>query len=80
MKHIGKGCLTGKVDIDGTEILDGDILTYPEHQYPYLVKWSDDEAGFLCESQNNFMLARVWCEMKIIGNMRDNPELMVVSK
>ena len=80
MKHIGKHGLTGKVDIDGTEILDGDILKYPEHPDPYAIKWSDEEAGFLCENSHNFMHACVWCEMKIIGNMRDNPELMVVSK
>lgn len=80
MKHIGKGGLTGKVDINETEILDGDILTYPEHSDPYCVKWSDDEAGFVCENSHNFMLACVWCEMKIIGNMCDNSELMEASE
>ena len=76
MKYIGKGGWTGKHDINGTEIEDGDILKYPEHQYPYCITWSDDLAGFACESSNNFMLATVWCKMEIIGNMRGNPELM----
>ena len=76
MKYIGKGGWTGKHDINGTEIEDGDILKYPEHQYPYCITWSDDLAGFACESSNNFMLATVWNKMKIIGNMRGNPELM----
>ena len=76
MKYIGKGGWTGKHDINGTEIEDGDILEYPEHQKPYCVVWSDDLAGFECESSDNFMLAVVWCKMKIIGNMRGNPELM----
>lgn len=78
MKHIGKCGRTGKVDINKTEILDGDILTYPEHPDPYAIKWSDDEAGFLCENSHNFMLACIWDKMKIIGNMRDNPELIEV--
>lgn len=76
MKYIGKGGWTGKHDINGTEIEDGDILEYPEHPKPYCVVWSDDLAGFECESPDNFMLATVWDKMKIIGNMRGNPELM----
>lgn len=76
MKYIGKGGWTGKYDINRTEIEDGDILKYPEHQEPYCVVWNDDLAGFECESSNNFMLATVWNKMKIIGNMRGNPELM----
>lgn len=74
--YIGKGSRTGKHDINGTEIYDGDILTYPEHDKPYCVTWCDDQAGFVCEHETNFMLASVWNEMKIIGNMRCNPELM----
>lgn len=80
MKHIGKGGLTGKVDINKTEILDGDILTYPEHPDPYVIRWSDGVAGFVCENSDNYMLACVWGKMKIIGNMRDNLELMAVSE
>ena len=76
MKYIGKGGWTGKHDITGTEIEDGDILEYPGHTKPYCVVWSDDLAGFECESSDNFMLATVWNKMKIIGNMRSNPELM----
>lgn len=80
MKHIGKGGLTGKVDINKTEIHDGDILTYPEHQEPYVIRWSDDVAGFVCESSDNFMLACVWDKMKIIGNIRDDLEFMEASE
>ena len=76
MKYVGKGGWTGKHDINGTEIEDGDILEYPEHPEPYCVVWNDDLAGFECESSDNFMLATVWDKMAIIGNMRDNPELM----
>ena len=76
MKYIGKGGWTGKHDINGTEIEDGDILEYPEHPDSYCAVWSDDLAGFECESSDNFMLATVWDKMKIIGNMRDTPELM----
>jgi len=66
MKHIGKHGRTGKVDINETEIEDGDILKYPEHPEPYAIRWSDDEAGFVCENSDNFMLACVWCKMEII--------------
>ena len=76
MKYIGKCGWTGKHDIDGTEIEDGDILEYPGRPEPFCVVWSDDLAGFECESSDNFMLATVWDKMKIIGNMRGNPELM----
>ena len=79
-KYVGKGGWTGKHDITRTKILDGDILTYPTHPEPYCIAWSDDEAGFECESSDNYMLACVWCKMKIIGNMRDNPELVGYTK
>ena len=78
--YVGKGGRTGKVDINETEILDGDILKYPGHPDPYCVVWSDDDAGFECESSDNYMLATVWNKMEIIGNMRDNPELMGYTK
>jgi len=86
-KYVGKGGWTGKHDINGTKISDGDIMKFddPEHnshphKEPYCVTWSDDEAGFECESSDNYMLACVWCKMEIIGNMRNNPELMGYTK
>ena len=83
MQVIGKGGRTGKQDIEGTEIQDGDVMLYSEdvekypfHTDPYCVKWNDVIAGFECESKDNYMLAAAWHKMKIIGNMRTNPELM----
>lgn len=77
---IGKGGRTGKCDIDGTEIYDGDILKYPNHAEPYHIMWSDDSSGFVCENTTNFMLSCIWHEMKIVENMRNNPELMGYKK
>ena len=74
--HIGKGGDTGKHDINSIKIHDGDILKHPEHDDPYVIMWNDDEAGFVCENSTNFMLAAVWNQMKIVGNMRCNPELV----
>ena len=80
------GEFTGKHDVDGTKILDGDILEYcnikkyPHHPNPYLVEWDDDAAGFKCENADNYMLASVWSEMRIIGNRFENPELAEVCK
>lgn len=85
-KHIGKNGLTGKVDIDGTEILDGDLLEYcdlekyPYHPNPYLVEWDDEAAGFKCETLDNYMLAAAWGQMRIVGNRFDNPELAEACK
>lgn len=81
-EHIGKGGRTGKQDRNGAEIHDGRILKYIDtekyqhHDEPYLVQWDNNDAGFTCESPTNFMLACVWNQMEIIGNIRDNPELM----
>ena len=86
MKHIGKYGLTGKVDIDGTEIVDGDILEHCNHEknphppHLYLVEWDNDDAGFKCENGSNYMLACVWCEMRVVGNRCSNPELLAECK
>ena len=80
--HIGKGAYTGKQDIDGTEICDGDIMEHfdtakhPGNKNPYLIEWDDEEAGFKCENGLNYMLASMWCEMRVIGNKCANAELL----
>jgi len=77
---------TGKYDIDGTEIYDCDIMEYcnlekyPNHPNPYLVEWDSEEAGFKCENADNYMLASVWDEMRVIGNKHENPDLWEACK
>ena len=85
MEHIGKCGLTGKHDIDGTEICDGDIMEYCgsdkyKHPNPYLIEWDNDGAGFKCENGSNYMLASVWDEMRVVGNRCSNPELLEACK
>jgi len=59
---------TGKHDIDGEEIYDGHIMSYEDHE-PYTVRWSDEDAGFICENSDNYILPAAWNKMKIIVNV-----------
>jgi uncharacterized phage protein (TIGR01671 family) len=80
-KTIGE--FTGLSDINGKDIYEGDILKYVGEDYkdwhtkPYVIKWDSDEACFECVCPGNFMMATVWKDMEIIGNIYDNPELLL---
>ena len=79
---------TGLEDIEGTEIYEGDLLTYPKHGGYYLILWkcNDSDCGFDCERTKpsyNYMLPGVWRKMRVIGNIcsgllpnYENPELI----
>jgi len=76
-----RGRFTGLHDKNGKEIYEGDILSYPTHGGYYLIKWlyEDEECGFGCEGDKpsyNYMLPVVWKEMKVVGNIYENPELL----
>jgi uncharacterized phage protein (TIGR01671 family) len=73
---------TGLHDKNGKEIYEGDILQYKRDRGFYLISRQsekEDECGFICERHKpnyNYMLSPVWKEMKIVGNIYENPELV----
>ncbi len=74
------GQFSEKTDLKGNEIYEGDILEYKNPDYqnhkPYVERWSEEDCCFECVNEDNFMLPGVWGEMKIIGNVVENKELL----
>lgn len=74
---------TNKKDKHNNEIYEGYILKYENEKHPlssgiYIVKWSNEECGFICERQKpyNYLLPNIWHECEIIGTIYENPELL----
>lgn len=78
------GQFTGLTDIDGREIYEGDVLHFDEHNYRMV--WLDNTGEFaalkiehsMLNPPVNYCVVSFWCkkELKIIGNIYDNPELI----
>ena len=74
---------TNKKDKHNDEIYEGHILKYENKKHLlsssiYVIKWNDEECGFVCERQKpyNYLLPNIWHECKIIGHIYENPELV----
>lgn len=87
IKILARDRCTGLKDKNNKEIYEGDKLEYDNTKYPssagvYLIEWSDEECGFICERQEpyNYLLPRIWHECEIIGDLFENPELVEQTK
>lgn len=77
------GECTGIPDTNDKPIFDGDILSCEnEREYQYQVKWNQWNAEFICQSTDGFSCHRGVGDVArrdyiVIGNIFDNPELLV---
>ena len=74
---IGMG--TGVLDKDGTEIFEGDVVQNGDGGYFYIVYWWNEDAAFRGKqvgSSSTIGLNYWRKELRIVGNIYDNPELL----
>lgn len=69
---------TGRIDKNGTEIYEGDIVSDRGH-HNYDVRWCSEDAGFMLyldDRKNCGLQAVRWKE--VVGTVYENPELVAV--
>jgi uncharacterized phage protein (TIGR01671 family) len=79
---------TGLKDRDGREIYEGDVCKFDVTEIQGLdcivcdiigeVSWDENDAGFFFLTKSNFPHVKPWFtkNIKIIGNVHENPELL----
>ena len=74
------GQFTGFKDDDGKDVYEGDIVVELDFSFkskPYVVKYDVDYGAFkFFGSGNGSLLSLDFLDMKVIGNIHDNPELL----
>lgn len=73
---------TGLKDKTGKEIYEGDLVGIQRHDYEIsAIYWGEAEwlAGVLALNANLFLDGKAHCDLEVIGNIYENPELLNVS-
>lgn len=75
------GQFIGITDKNGTKIFEGDIVRITDDKDVYVVEYNDDDAAFEATRQFNciclnFDLNLSGSDVKVIGNIYDNSELL----
>jgi uncharacterized phage protein (TIGR01671 family) len=75
------GQFTGMADANGAKIFEGDIIKTVSNNDYAVVKYNDDETEFYADFSDIAVYCGLGatfysCDIEIIGNIHDNPELL----